>query len=148
MCYRCLHFPAGLLHSSQSTSLLEVREGCREYAVLDNVSELLPQSSEANILRPCLQGGDAVAQLLDLRAINRLIDFLQEGACPHYDLLAMLLANLTAPQTGTDALLQVKEGATAGLYLCAPDPVELSGTYSNIQHWHGTGCCPVCMGMS
>lgn len=58
------------------------------------------------------------------------MDFLQEGACPHHDLLAMLLANLTAPQAGTDALLQVKEGATAGLYLCAPDPVELSESCS------------------
>ena len=55
------------------------------------------------------------------------MDFLQEGACTHYDLLAMLLANLTAPQAGTDALLQVKEGATAGLYLCAPGPVESCG---------------------
>ena len=85
---------------------------------------------EEHILCRCLQGGDAVAQLLDLRAINRLIDFLQEGACTHHDLLAMLLANLTAPQAGTDALLQVKEGATAGLYLCAPDPVELNGSCS------------------
>ena len=72
-----------------------------------------------------LQGGDAVTQLLGLRAINRLMDFLQEGVCPHHDLLAMLLANLTAPQAGTDALLQVKDGAMAGLYLCAIDLVEL-----------------------
>ncbi|KAK9846461.1 hypothetical protein WJX81_004401 [Elliptochloris bilobata] len=63
------------------------------------------------------QGADAVSRLLELRAIHRLMDFLQEGACPHHDLLAMLLANLTAPQAGTDALLQVRDGSTAGLYL-------------------------------
>lgn len=87
--------------------------------------QLLQFCWETVSLARCLQGGDAVAQLLDLRAINRLMDFLQEGVCTHYDLLAMLLANLTAPQAGTDALLQVKDGATAGLYLCATETVEL-----------------------
>ena len=81
------------------------------------------------------------------------MDFLQEGACTHHDLLAMLLANLTAPQAGTDALLQVKEGATAGLYLCAPDPVELSGSCSTgVEQAAASYACtwgfphPVCSG--
>lgn len=64
------------------------------------------------------QGLEAVAQLLKLKAINRVMDFLQEDVCPHYDLMTMFLANLTAPQAGTDALLQLRDSTTAGLYLC------------------------------
>ncbi len=45
------------------------------------------------------------------------MDYMQEGACPHVDLMTMLLANLTAPQAGTDALLHIRDRTTAGLYL-------------------------------
>jgi hypothetical protein len=63
------------------------------------------------------QAPGIVERLLDYKAVDRVMDYMQEGACPHVDLMTMLLANLTAPQAGTDALLHIRDRTTAGLYL-------------------------------
>jgi len=63
------------------------------------------------------QAPGVVERLLDYKAVDRVMDYMQEGACPHVDLMTMLLANLTAPQAGTDALLHIRDRTTAGLYL-------------------------------
>lgn len=55
-------------------------------------------------------------KLLELNATARCMDYLKEGVCAgHEDMLIMLLANLTANERGSEALLQLHSDGLEGL---------------------------------
>lgn len=58
------------------------------------------------------------SKLLDLNATSRCMDYLKEGVCSgHENLLVMLLANLTAAERGSEALLQLDKKGIEGLHV-------------------------------
>ncbi|EFJ52357.1 hypothetical protein VOLCADRAFT_103022 [Volvox carteri f. nagariensis] len=58
-----------------------------------------------------------VELLLDLNVMNRVMEFIREGAIPHVDLLTSLLANATISERGCKDLLQIGKGSMEGLHM-------------------------------
>lgn len=56
-------------------------------------------------------------QLLDLGAVNRVMELIRENSCPHADLLSSLLANVTISEGGCRELLQIGKGSLEGLHM-------------------------------
>lgn len=53
-------------------------------------------------------------QLLGLSVVARAVDYVTDGASQNDDLLIMLLANVTALETGSEQLLQLGQGIREG----------------------------------
>ncbi|GLC41216.1 hypothetical protein PLESTB_001526000 [Pleodorina starrii] len=58
-----------------------------------------------------------VEMLLDLNVVNRVMEFIRDGAVPHVDLLTSLLANVTISERGCKDLLQIGKGSMEGLHM-------------------------------
>lgn len=93
-------------------------------ALLPPMLRLMADTPE--VARPALvalvnlaQEGPVQAALLALHAPARVIDYLRENACPFPALLVSLLANLTASEAGSEALLQLGQGSVEGLHVAA-----------------------------
>ncbi|CAL8460767.1 g298 [Coccomyxa elongata] len=61
-----------------------------------------------------VQKEGAVAELVKLKVVGRIMDYLQEGHNEHVELLVMLLANLTTSDSGCLRLLQLDSSSLAG----------------------------------
>lgn len=61
-----------------------------------------------------VQKEEAVAELVKLKVVGRIMDYLQEGHNEHVELLMMLLANVTTSDSGCLRLLQLDSSSLAG----------------------------------
>lgn len=72
------------------------------------------QEIQLNTLSYCMQREDAVQQLIKLKVVGRIMDFLTEGQVHHVDLLMMLLSNVTVSDAACEELLQLNSTKVAG----------------------------------
>lgn len=107
----------GLTGSPEGMSTLSNRAD----TLLPPLLRLIADTTEAS--RPALTALVNLAQepgvqsaLLALHAPARAMDYLRENACAHPGLLISLLANLTASEEGSEALLQLGQSSVEGLH--------------------------------
>ncbi|KAL6780249.1 FAM203 family protein [Auxenochlorella protothecoides] len=107
----------GLTGSPEGMSTLSNRAD----TLLPPLLRLIADTTEAS--RPALTALVNLAQepgvqsaLLALHAPARAMDYLRENACAHPGLLISLLANLTASEDGSEALLQLGQSSVEGLH--------------------------------
>jgi hypothetical protein len=63
-----------------------------------------------------------VAQLVKLKVVGRIMDYLREDQNENVGLLVMLLANVTTSDSGCLRLLQLHSSSLAGFNVCVPFP--------------------------
>jgi len=63
------------------------------------------------------QDKDIVRKLLQFGVVDRVNDYIRENSCQHLGLLMMLLSNVTQPDEGAKAMLQLGKGNLEGLHM-------------------------------
>ena len=125
----------GLTGSPEGIATLANRAETLLPPLLRLIPDTAPISRSALVALVNLAQEPAVlTRLLALNACARAMDYLREGACENPALLITLLANLTASEEGSRALLQLGEGTVEGLHVATllklfTEPVRRSGRF-------------------
>lgn len=110
----------GLTGSPEGIATLAARASTLLSPLLRLISDSPSVSRPALVALVNLAQEPAVQKrLLELNAAARAMDYLRENACPHPGLLVTLLANVTASEEGSRALLQLGQGSVEGLHIAA-----------------------------
>ncbi|KAK2078918.1 hypothetical protein QBZ16_002608 [Prototheca wickerhamii] len=129
----------GLTGSPEGIATLANRAETLLPPLLRLIPDTAPISRSALVALVNLAQEPAVlTRLLALNACARAMDYLREGACENPALLITLLANLTASEEGSRALLQLGEGTVEGLHIATllklfTEPV-LEGEEDTCEH--------------
>lgn len=100
----------GLTGTPEGIDKLKSKSG----TVLSNLLRLIVGNDDdtSKLALTCLvnlaQDPDTAAKLGSLNIVGRVMDYIREKTCPHFGLLVMLLANVTAIQAGSEQMLQVR----------------------------------------